>query len=341
MRRWLVCVSVAMLLCSAPRGARAEPPAPTKAGVDEARGHFQRGIRAYKAGDFRSALLSFQEAYKASPNYRVLYNIGRSYGELQDFASAIPILRQYLEEGGAELGKARRAEVDAELERMGKQVVTLVVSVSEADADVIVDGERHLELKSPIATTVLVNAGSWSVTAKKAGFEPAVTRFTVGSGESRSVKLTMTPVKSEPVIAPAPSAPAGQESPSSGAPSGGATTVAPPTQAMPTPNEPPANEVSTATWIGVAATGVLAVGAGVTGALSLGAKSDLDAEVARFGTTPERVDDARQRTKTLALTTDVLAGAAIVAGAITVVLYVTDRTSTAKAADLASGRIRF
>ena len=184
MRRWLVCVSVAMLLCSAPRGARAEPPAPTKAGVDEARGHFQRGIRAYKAGDFRSALLSFQEAYKASPNYRVLYNIGRSYGELQDFASAIPILRQYLEEGGAELGKARRAEVDAELERMGKQVVTLVVSVSEADADVIVDGEQHLELKSPIATTVLVNAGSWSVTAKKASIQAGKSRFALQTLEA-------------------------------------------------------------------------------------------------------------------------------------------------------------
>lgn len=338
MKRRAVALVISLALVVPARGAEAQPAASKPTAVDEARGHFQRGIRAYKAGDFRSALLAFQEAYRASPNYRVLYNIGRSFGELQDFANAIPTLRQYLSEGGAELSKARRAEVETELERLSKQVVTLTIGVSEPGAEIVVDGERHYELSSPLASPLLLNAGSWSITAKKAGFEPAMTRFTVSSGEARDVQLSLVAQARAVATAPVPPSP----TPSPPAP----VAPAPSPRAVTGPAGPaPASErdaVSTGTWIGLAATGALAVGAGVTGALSLGAKSDYDAEIARFGTSADKVADARSRTRTLALTTDVLAGAAVVSAAVTVVLYVTSRDHGAvKPADVALGRLRF
>ena len=109
---------VLALVLIAPR-ALADAPAgvPSKA-VDQGRVHFQRGVTFYKDGDYRSALVEFQEAFRVAPNYRLLLNIGKTHAELQDFAGAVVAFRQYLTEGGTEISAARRTEVESELRRL-------------------------------------------------------------------------------------------------------------------------------------------------------------------------------------------------------------------------------
>ena len=77
---------------------------------DAARSHFEHGVELYREGDFRAALIEFQRAYEASPNYKVLYNLGQTNLELQDYAGALKALRGYLEGGGGAVPAARRTK---------------------------------------------------------------------------------------------------------------------------------------------------------------------------------------------------------------------------------------
>ena len=93
----LVASLVLALLCVAAPARAGDPPSPPppppQAQLDEARAHFNRGVKFYKDADYRSALVEFQEAYRVAPNARLMFNIGQTYDELQDFAGAVKAFR--------------------------------------------------------------------------------------------------------------------------------------------------------------------------------------------------------------------------------------------------------
>jgi hypothetical protein len=234
---------------------------PTQAQLGEARGHFNRGVKFYKDADYRSALVEFQEAYRVAPNARILFNIGQTHDELQDFAGAVKAFRDYLAGGGATITKVRRAEVEKDLRRLEAHVATVEIAVSEAGADVVAEGDRRIDLgKSPLSAPALLNGGTWTIVASKAGFERVEEHLTAAGGDAKMVALKMTPAQEPgPAVVPVP-----------------VVAVAPP------PPAPPPTRSLTPVWIGLALTGALAAGAGVTGVLTLGAKRDYDREVARL-----------------------------------------------------------
>jgi tetratricopeptide (TPR) repeat protein len=88
-----------------------------------ARSHFNRGVEFAKAGSYESALAEFEQAYRISPHFSALYNIGQAELALDRPQLAIETLRRYLAEGGERIEPARRAEVGStiatELERLG------------------------------------------------------------------------------------------------------------------------------------------------------------------------------------------------------------------------------
>ena len=65
----------------------------------------------------------------------------------------------------------------------------------------------------------------------------------------------------------------------------------------------------------------------VTGILALGAQSDVETKVGTRGVRAADIDAARSKMATLALVTDVLGGAAIVMGGVTIVLAATSGKS--------------
>jgi hypothetical protein len=77
----------------------------------------------------------------------------------------------------------------------------------------------------------------------------------------------------------------------------------------------------TPVYVGGGITLALAAGAAVTGVLALDAKSDYDKALDQVG--EPGASSARSRTKTFALTTDVLGGAAIAGAVVTIILYAT------------------
>lgn len=307
MKRWAAAALLAVVMSAGWRADAADPPETlaTPAQLAEARSHFTRGVKFYQDADYRSALVEFQEAYRVAPNPRLLFNIGQTYEELQDFAGAVTALREYLAKSGTTITTARRAEVEKDLRRLEGHVATVDVDVNEADADVVLEGDRRLELgKSPLAGAVLLNGGSWTIAATKAGFERAEERFTVAGGDKKKIVLVLEPKKAV-AAAPPPSA----------------QPAAPPG----TEPAPPPPRALTRVYVALGVTGALAIGAGVTGGLTLGAQRDYERAVAQLPGNADDVSGARSRTRTLALTTDILAGAAIAGAVTTVVLYVTSR----------------
>jgi hypothetical protein len=78
---------------------------------------------------------------------------------------------------------------------------------------------------------------------------------------------------------------------------------------------------STATWIGIVTTTTLGAGAIVMGSLALVSKSQYDEALNQPGS--NKIADMRDKTKTFALVTDVLAGTAIAGAVVTVILALT------------------
>lgn len=288
---------------------------------DEGRDHFNRGVALFREGDYRAALVEFRRAYEISHNYRALYNIGQTEFEVQDYAGARTSFQKYLVEGGAEIEAGRRSEVEADVKKLSGRVATVAIKTNTDGADVLLDDT--VIGQSPLKEPLLVSAGRRKITVQK-GALPPVTRFVeLAGGDASSVTIDLA--------ATAPLAP---------------VSVAPPPLAPVLKMEPP-RPARTGVWIALAGTGALATGAVITGVLALGAHGDAVTALATRGVKAADVEAAHSKAATLGLVTDVLGGAAIVMGGVTIVLAATsgkghvDEAKPAAALQLSPRGVRF
>jgi hypothetical protein len=276
----------------------------------EGRSHFRRGVDFFKEGDFRAALIEFKRAYELAPNYKVLYNLGQTSLELQDYASALRSFEKYLADGGKEIPATRRTQVDAEVERLKKRVARVEVTTNVPDAEIFIDDVSVG--RTPLAP-LAVSAGRRKFSASKGGIT-ATRAVDLAGGDSTTVALEIV----EPVAPAPPPAVAPAKTPEP--PRAPARTEPPrPVIVQPAPPPPAPEPSNTGLWIGITATGALAAGAVATGIFALSAKKDFDNTVARYGVDAQTVSDARSKTRTLALVTDILTGATVLAGGVTVI----------------------
>jgi hypothetical protein len=274
---------------------------------DQARAHFERGVELFREGDFRAALIEFQRAYDASPNFKVLYNLGQTNLELQDYAGALKAFRGYLDGGGRSIPAARRAQVEADLRRLESRVAHLEVTVNVPDADITVDDVSVG--RSPLRAPVLVSEGRRKIIASKAGMAPVSRVIDVAGGDNPKITLQIVePNTPAPVVVNVP-------------------TPEKPENPQPQPLQPApvrtTTSPSTGFWIGVGLTGAFAVATGVLGGVALGSKSTFDAKINQVGVAPTDIDSARNQTRTFAVATDISLGVTIAAAITTVVLAFT------------------
>jgi hypothetical protein len=283
----------------------AEQPAPNADAVKEAESHFRRGVGLYKDGDAAGALVEFKRTYELAPNYRILFNLGETYFQLQHYADALRTLQQFLSEGGAQVGADRRATVEADIQQLQARVGQVEVKVVGDGATIFVDDE--LAGTSPLAQPLVVSVGRRKISANKPGMPPQERYVDVASGDHGTVSFDFTPVSApEPV----PAAPAvGPAAPPVLAP-------ASVTASAPAPEPSPAGP-----WIAWGVAGAFGAATIVTGVLALTAKSDFSNQLDAFPGNQGSIDDARTRTKTMAILSDALLGATVVAGGIAI--YVT------------------
>jgi tetratricopeptide (TPR) repeat protein len=263
--------------------------------VVQARKHFSQGLKLYKEGDFDAALVQFERAYAVKPNYKVLYNIAQSYFELRQYVEARDSLTRYLKDGADAIDAERRATVESDLGELQRRIAHLKLTVNVRGAAVYVDGKKVGT--TPLTQAVDVSEGQRTVAVESAdrGSKQRVVRL--AGGEELTIDIVFEePNKTTPTIIG----------------SGGA----PPAPAA-------SNGLGAGFWVTSIGALALGAGAGVTGYLTLQAERDHDDELGKLGVRQGELDDSRDKAKALALTTDILAGGAVVFAGIATVLLIT------------------
>jgi hypothetical protein len=261
--------------------AQAEPASDSL--VKEAGKHFQRGVTLYNEADYRAALVEFKRAYEIAPNSAVLYNIGQTYYQLQNYASALSTLGRYLTESGP--GAPHRKDVEQTIDTLQTRVGKVAVTTNVADCDISIDDE--LVGKTPITDPVLVSIGHRKVTATHEG-RPPQTRFVdVAAGDTVKLSISLGDA-------------------------GGAETLLPKTNGTPSGNG--GSGLITAGWI---TTGVLGAGALTSGVLAYLASRDLQSARDTFPVSHDELVKKSSRVTTFSIVGDILGIATVVVGGVT------------------------
>lgn len=256
--------------------------------------HFARAVALFNEGDPRASLVEFQKAYEISPNPSVLYNIGQVHYQLQEYAAALRAFNRFLAQSSP--SAPNRIDAETTVETLRSRVGKIWIRTNVEGAELAVDDE--VVGRSPLVAPVIVSIGRRRISAISVGRVPASRVVDVAAGDTVTVAIEFA----------RPAAGAGSVTSS-------AVAAAQPVDTL----------ARRKTWrlVSWCTTGALAGAAVATGVLALKASADLEAEQGSFGATPERLASLSDRSKTFSLATDVLIGAAIVAGGVSLYLQLT------------------
>ncbi len=158
-RKALVLLALFVALGPA-RTSLASPCGPTPSITEptpEAREIYRTALELVDKGRFAEALAAFERAYQTSPSYVILYNVGKAAVLSGDPARALSAYQCHLEHGGSAVEPSQHSEVMAEIARLKTEVALVVIEVDQAGAEVEVDGKPVGT--SPIEAPVVVNPG--------------------------------------------------------------------------------------------------------------------------------------------------------------------------------------
>jgi hypothetical protein len=254
---------------------------PSASAVKEAGKHFQRGVSLYNEADYRAALVEFKRAYQIAPNAAVLYNIGQTYFQLQNYAAALNTLDRYLTESGA--AAAHRREVETTMETLQARVGKVLITTSVPDCEITVDDE--LVGRSPLSEPVLVSIGHRKIVVTRDGRQPETRYVDVAAGDTVPLSISL----------------------------GESTGPTKPVAATTTPSSSSSRSYVTPAWV---VTGALGAGALTTGVLAFLASRDLKDARDSFPVTKDDLNSKSSKVKTLSLTADILGAATLIAGGI-------------------------
>ena len=290
MTRWFapLVLGAALLGLAAP-AALADPPAASP--VKEAAKHFHRGVALYSEADYRGALTEFKRAYEIAPNASVLYNVGETYYQLQNYAAALAVFERYLTEAGTTA--PHRREVEQTLDTLRTRVGSVRITTNVPDCELTVDDD--LVGKTPLDAPLVVSVGRRKVTAMHTGRAPETRFVEVSAGDTAEVALSLTPL-------------------------GGAAAR----PAVAAPGETGGVDLVKAGWV---ATGALAAGTVATGIWAYVASRQLQDARRAFPTTGAELDSKSSRARTLAIVADLVGAATVVAGAVTLKLTLSRSSS--------------
>jgi hypothetical protein len=320
-------IVAALGLVGLPRLARADEPGGSggadrgpPGALEDARKHYQRGVQLYGEGADEAALAELQRAYDLAPNWKVLYDVGLVELQLHDFVGALRAFQRYLEGGGDAIAAARRADVTAKIAQLQGEVASIDAR-AEDGATILLDDVPIGA--APLPAPLVVNPGRHRVGATKEGRVAEARAISVAGGDRQQVEVVLPSIAAPPALPPAPEpAPVTPPAPQ-------AAPLAPPAEAAPPADRPPL-------WIGWLATGALATGAIVMGVDAVHTSAELS-DAKSTATAGSRLDELASRAHGLAIASDVLTGAALVAGGTTLYFAMRARSGPVTVAVGANG----
>jgi hypothetical protein len=197
-------------------GAASRASAQTADAKAAARAHFEKGVAAFDDRRFAEAAEAFETAYRLSPAYVVLYNIGQVDVILGRSVEAVDAFDKYLKQGASAVPADRRHEVEGEIEKQTARIGTIAVRTFPDGAQLRVDGA--LVGTTPLPKPVRVTAGRHTVAATLKGRAPEIRDVDVGGRAEIALELTLEPNAADgtagaPSAAPAAAPPAAAPAP--------------------------------------------------------------------------------------------------------------------------------
>ena len=191
--RWVVCAALmaGLGMMTGARGARAEGPPPA-AKADQSKQAellLEEGLSEIRARRWSKARTFLLGAFRAQRHWRIAAHLGRVEMELGRMRDAAEHLTFLLHER-RDLPAADRAQVLKMLAQARAKVGAVMVTVSPAGAEVLVDGE--VVGVAPLVAPVFVEAGGHRVEVRAEGYERGEQAMVVGPGREIAVNLLLT-----------------------------------------------------------------------------------------------------------------------------------------------------
>ncbi len=201
--RQLQRVAVLAGLCTltTPAAAQPQPDAPADANKGDAKELMQLGVKLLSSKDYLGALAVFKDAYSRFPSPKILLNIGTTLKLLDRNAEAVNTYQRYLDSPDAD--QARRPEVTAEMERLDRKLGRLEIT-APAEAEIQIDDQDWAP--APSARLYRVAPGSYTLRARRDGYQPFEQTGTMEVGQSVAVtiELAVIPKAVSQVFVPVP-----------------------------------------------------------------------------------------------------------------------------------------
>ena len=158
---------------TAPPAAATTAP-PTREQLAQAKKFFDAGNKLYKEGLYQEALASFLEANRIAPRESIQRNIGQTYRDLKDMASAYEAYELLLANYGDKMKPALKSDAQHALEELQVLTGVIAIGVQEPGAHVTID--RKDVGQTPLAKPVRANIGAHAVRSPRRGSRPSRSR---------------------------------------------------------------------------------------------------------------------------------------------------------------------
>jgi hypothetical protein len=164
-----------------------------------ARSHFKRGLVLAQKGELADAVTAFEDAYRTSPHFQVLYNLGQAYAAIGRSPEAVKTLERYLSEGDTRIPPHRREAVADLVRQQRARLGRIEIELSPSGSELIVDGTS---LGSGPFEPLELTSGKHVVAARSERHRPDAETIDVRPGTTERVTLKLVPdapPASEPV----------------------------------------------------------------------------------------------------------------------------------------------
>ncbi len=151
---------------------------------------YASGTLLLNNGDSVGALSKFQQAYEASKDARLLFNMAVCEKNLKAYARMQSFLVRYEKEAGSTISPQDKATVDAALAAIKDLVGAVTVTASVAGATVTADGEAVGT--TPLGLPMVLDLGKHSIVVEKPGFDRVEHDIEIRGGRATALTFTLT-----------------------------------------------------------------------------------------------------------------------------------------------------
>jgi tetratricopeptide (TPR) repeat protein len=157
-------------------------------GTRESKKHFNNGVQLFNKKKYAAALAEFNASYQLYPHWKILYNIGTCYLNLDDPANAANRLSSFLDQGGDDINPKLRKSAAATLEDLAASLGAFVLKGQYDVGVLFIDGME--QSFGPSGTRIYVKPGVHQLEFITAdGVSVLQENVTIESGETKEIYI--------------------------------------------------------------------------------------------------------------------------------------------------------